>query len=291
MALTLLSMFLMGMPFYVVFVQLPQRFQVVNFTSAERAGILLLPATLVTPVGAMVAGLGAKKIPVELILIASAAVVCVGVGLLSSLPTNSALWPGTHGYEVIAGLGLGLASPPYYMLIATSIEENHLSVGTGALNMVRTLGGCVAIAICSAIHREFLNQRLPEILSQVQIAAVQKSSSYIAQLPKETRYRVGRVFGQSYNRQFQIMLAFAGLNIIVAIILAIVRKKKGLYGATAQRKEANEFMRATEPEAEAREKEEATTTVSAPEYCLAPGQVPKDVSASNTQNADSEKKS
>jgi hypothetical protein len=124
----------MGMPFYVIFVQLPQRFQAVNFTSAERAGILLLPATVMTAFGAMAAGLLAKKIPIEYVLVASASVVCVSIGLLSSLPTSSALWPGTYGYEIIAGLSLGLSSPPYYMLIATSVTEKDLSVATGALS-------------------------------------------------------------------------------------------------------------------------------------------------------------
>jgi MFS family permease len=127
-------MFLLGMPFYVIFVQLPQRFQAVNFTSAERAGILLLPTALMTPVGSMVAGVAAKKVPIEFILIISAALVCVGVGLLSSLPTYPNLWPGTYGYEVIVGLGLGLANPPYFMLIASSIAEKDISVGTGALS-------------------------------------------------------------------------------------------------------------------------------------------------------------
>ncbi|KAH7077231.1 putative MFS multidrug transporter [Paraphoma chrysanthemicola] len=285
MALVLLSMFLLGMPFYVIFVQLPQRFQVVNFTSAERAGILLLPATLVTPVGAMVAGLGAKKMPVELILIASAVVVCAGVGLLGSLPTKSALWPGTYGYEVITGLGLGIASPPYYMLIATSIEEKHIAVGTGALNMVRTLGGCVAVAICSAIHRAFLNKRLPEFLSPDQITAVQKSGSSIAQLPEGTRIIVGEVFGQSYNRQFQIMLAFAGLNIIVTIVLAVVRRRMGLYGVIPQRKEGNEFMRAPEPAVEATQKQGPITTVNVAGQSSAPGEVSQDAPASPLKSA------
>jgi MFS family permease len=103
--------------------QLPQRFQGVNFTTAERAGILLLPATVVTPVGAMITGWAAKKVPVEVILICSAAAVCIGMGLLSSLPTQSHLWPGLYGYEVITGLALGLANPSYLMLVATSIPE------------------------------------------------------------------------------------------------------------------------------------------------------------------------
>jgi hypothetical protein len=129
----------MGMPFYVIFVQLPQRFQSVNFTSAERAGILLLPATLLTPLGAMFSSLVAKRIPIEFVLTASVCVICVGVGLISSLPTDSKIWAGTYGYEIICGMGLGLASSPYYMLIATSVAERDLSVATGALSMWSTI--------------------------------------------------------------------------------------------------------------------------------------------------------
>lgn len=246
------------MPFYVVFVQLPQRFQAVNFTSAERAGIFLLPATMFTPVGAMLAGAVAKKIPTELLLVTAAAFVTLGVGLLGSLPTHSHLWPGTYGYEIITGFGLGLCNPPYFMLIATSLPNKDVAVGTGALNMVRTLGGCVAVAVCSAIHREFSSDRLSAFLSPEQIVAVQKSSGFIAQLPEDVRDRVGEVFGQSYNRQFQIMLAFAGLNIIVAIAVAMVRKKMGIFNTMPVRKEQNEFTRAGKPVAEEVEKSEGT---------------------------------
>ncbi|KAF2832199.1 MFS general substrate transporter [Ophiobolus disseminans] len=264
MALILLSQFLVGMPFYVIFVQLPQRFQSVNFTSAERAGILLLPATLMTPVGAMAAGLAAKKVPIEIVLIASGALVCVGVGLLGSLPSYSHLWPGTYGFEIITGLGLGLSNPPYFMLVATSVAEKDMAVGTGALNMVRTLGGCVAVAICSAIHREFLSSRLSAFLSPSQIAAVQQSSGYVAHLPEETRNRIGDLFGRSYNRQFQIMLAFAGLNVIVTVILMVVRKKLGIFGVMPVRKEENEFTKAAAPkrdDVETSEKNVNTTEI------------------------------
>ncbi|KAJ4352710.1 hypothetical protein N0V95_004035 [Ascochyta clinopodiicola] len=242
MALILLSMFLLGMPFYVVFVQLPQRFQTVNFTTAERAGILLLPCTLVSPVGAMAAGLVAKKVATEYVLILSAAIICIGTGLMGSLPTTSHLWPGTYGYEVIVGLGLGLASPPYFMLLATSIAERDISVGTGALNMMRTLGGCVAVAICTAVHRGFTTDRLAAYLSPQQIAAVQTSSAALAQLPEALRAEVAIIFGASYNRQFLIILAFTALNVIVTVLLALVRKRMGVFGMLMQRKEDNEFL-------------------------------------------------
>ena len=183
-----------------------------NFTSAERAGILLLPATVVTPIGAMASGLAVKKAPVEIVLIGSTAIVCVGIGLLSSLPTYSHLWPGLYGYEVITGLALGLASPPYFVLVATSIPEKDIAVGTGALNMVRTLGGCVAVAICSAIHREHLNTGLSSFLSREEIREMQSSTSLIADLPDAARDRVGVVFGTSCKFQFPGNIAIRDIH-------------------------------------------------------------------------------
>lgn len=238
-------MFLLGMPFYVIFVQLPQRFQTVNFTTAERAGILLLPCTLVSPVGAMAAGLVAKRVATEYVLILAAAIVCIGTGLMGSLPTSSHLWPGIYGYEIIIGLGLGLASPPYFMLLATSIAEKDISVGTGALNMMRTLGGCVAVAICTAVHREYTADRLTEYLQPEQIAAIQTSSTALAQMPETLKNEIAGIFGASYNRQFLIMLAFTGLNLVVTVLLALVRKRMGVLGVMVERKEENEFFKGT----------------------------------------------
>ncbi|UPX17772.1 uncharacterized protein EKO05_0008110 [Ascochyta rabiei] len=244
MALILLIMFLLGMPFYVIFVQLPQRFQTVNFTTAERAGILLLPCTLVSPVGAMAAGPVAKEVATEYVLILSAAIVCVGTGLMGSLPTASHLWPGIYGYEVIVGLGLGLASPPYFMLLTTSIAERDISVGTSALNMMRTLGGCVAVAICTAVHREYTTDRLTAYLSPQQIAAVQTSSTALAQMPETLRAETAAIFGASYNRQFLIMLAFTALNVLVTVLLAVVRKRMGVFGTLEQPNQDNALIAA-----------------------------------------------
>lgn len=234
------------MPFYVIFVQLPQRFQTVNFTSAERAGILLLPCTMVSPVGAMAAGLAMKKVAAEYIFILAAALVCIGTGLMGSLPTDSHLWTGIYGYEIIVGLGMGLAAPPSYLLLQDSIEERDVSVGTGALNMMRTLGGCVAVAICAAVHREYTSVRLTAYLSPEEVKAVQMSSAALARIPDTARNEVARVFGGSYNRQFLIMLGLAALNMLVTVVLAIVRKKKGDFGRMPERKEENEFFGAAD---------------------------------------------
>lgn len=256
-ALLLLSMLLLGMPFYVMFIQVPQRFQGVNFTSAQRSGILLLPVSLTTPVGAIVGGaLMNKKLAAEWLLIISSAVVCIGVGLMSSLPVTSHISHATYAYEVITGIGLGLQSTVYYMLLYTSVEEKDVTMGTGTLNMMRTLGGAVAVAICSALHHSVLQSGLSGFLSAEEVAHVQESSAYIAQLPQQARQELGRVFGRSYNKQFQVMLAFTLLNFLVGILLAIIRKRDGVFGAMPERKEGNEFLKVVK-------KEEARTSLRA----------------------------
>ncbi|KAF2112474.1 major facilitator superfamily domain-containing protein [Lophiotrema nucula] len=247
MALLLLSMGLLGVPFYASFIQLPQRFQGVNHTSAERAGILLLPVTLMTPVGALFTGaVMGKKIAAEYLLIISTAFICLGIGLLSSLSVDSNFPDATYGYMIITGLGLGLASPPYYFLLPVTIAERDVPVGTGALNMLRTLGGAIGVAICSALHHLMLRDKLSAFLTSEQIAAVEDSISTISKLPADVRSELGRVFGRSYNRQFQVMLAFALLNFLVSIALAIARKRAGVFGAMPVRREANEFMKKVE---------------------------------------------
>jgi hypothetical protein len=213
------------------------------------------------------------------------------------------MWAGTYGYEVIAGLGLGLASPPYFMLIATSIAEKDMSVGTGALSkyysclhcvhlllkwsqdMVRTLGGCVAVAICSAVHREYLNDRLSSFLSPTQIAAVLKSSGYIAQLPENTRNRIGKSFGGSYNKQFQVMLAFAGLNVVVTVILALIRKRLGIFGTMPTRKDGNEFTKAAdEKDNDMKGAKQADTVIIAADVSPALNQGHDDIGLAHTKH-------
>jgi len=259
LALQLLSMMLMGMSSYVMFIQLPQRFQGVNFTSAERAGILLLPVSLLTPVGAMSSGLlfgkkiMGKTVATEYVLLLSAVIISIGVGLLSSLPVDSHISNATYGYEIIVGFGIGFANPPYFPLLNTCVEEKEVAVGIGIMNMLRTLGGAIAVAICSALHHSMLQDKLADFLDSEQINAVEQSAAFIAQLPEQDQVKLGRVFGKSYNRQFQVTLAFAVLNVLVIVVLIVVRKKKGLFGVMPVRNEENEFMKKAPAKATERE--------------------------------------
>lgn len=206
-----------------------------------------------SPVGSMIFSLlsGKSIVPAEYGLLISVSLVTVGTGLLSSLPTDHSIWSGIFGYEVVAGLGLGAAMPTYFILLYTSVEEKHTAVATGALNMMRTLGGCVGIAICSALHHSVLREKLPAHLTSFEISMVEDSAGYIASLSPEKQNAVGEISGQSYQRQFQVLTAFCGLNVLVVGLMTVVRWKRGLLGKMPERKEGNEFMKKAEDPEEA----------------------------------------
>lgn len=102
--------FLVGVPFNVVVVTLPQRFQAVSGTTALGAGIRLLPYSFSASFGALTANIaGAKgKIAPMYLLFVGALCQVLGLSLLSTLSTSAAFPAAGYGYEVLAGVGVGV---------------------------------------------------------------------------------------------------------------------------------------------------------------------------------------
>lgn len=121
-------MFTMGGTFYAAIIILPQRFQAVYEVSAARAGIMLLPFTLVSPLCSIVAGFGVSKLPrvAEPLLSAGALMALVGIALLGSLPENVDFSAAQYGYEVILAIGLGAIMPVLMYLLKVECSDEDL---------------------------------------------------------------------------------------------------------------------------------------------------------------------
>jgi hypothetical protein len=124
--------FFAGFPFTSLVVNIPQRFQAVNDTTAQRAGISLLPLLLMTPFasglsGHLVSNQKLRVPPLYLILFGSC-LQLIGVGLDSSISTDV-----THGiqkvqyaYEVLMGLGFGLVLSSLLTLIPFVVDKKDM---------------------------------------------------------------------------------------------------------------------------------------------------------------------
>ncbi|KAI1204357.1 putative MFS multidrug transporter [Annulohypoxylon truncatum] len=220
--LLFLNLLLLGFTFYVPVIQIPQRFQYVNGQTATRAGILLLPLTLVSPTTALVAGslVGRHRLWAPALTILGGCLNLVGITLMSTLPVDNAVPGAQFGYQVIIGMSLGLMTPTLLYILKVEVPEKEMAGAMGVGNMGRTLGGCIGLAICGSLLQSELNKELPKFLTPQQIQAITASSGSAAQvLTPEQLIRVGRVYGDGFDLEFKGLIAFAGLSVITAVLL------------------------------------------------------------------------
>lgn len=224
----------MGFSFYPAIILLPQRFQAVNNATPSRAGIQLLTLTLVSPVFSFLAGslMPHRKPPAEYIILIAASLITLGIGLMSSLPTSMTTPAAIYGYEAIIGAGLGAVMPASYFLLKIHVPEGDIASATGVTNTARTMGGCISVSVCTALLHNSMDTGLAHVLSSAQLSAIKESLASMADLDGEQRRRVMGVFGDAYNRQFRVLVAFALCNVLVAglLVLAIRRKERRKLG-------------------------------------------------------------
>lgn len=123
------STFLVGVPFNVVVVLLPERFQIISSASPLNAGIRLLPYTFGAALGAVFANLisSTRKIAVVYILLSGALLQLVGLVLLSTLPTTGKFPSRGFGFETLAGTGVGVSFG--ILVLATPFVANPKDLG------------------------------------------------------------------------------------------------------------------------------------------------------------------
>ncbi|KUL85486.1 hypothetical protein ZTR_06792 [Talaromyces verruculosus] len=231
LCLNLLSMFCVGVCFYASIVLLPQRFQTVNGLSPMSAGIHLLPFTIASPVFSILCGFvleKAQRTAAYLVGI-GAALIVVGIALLGSLPTNiDTVVAAVYGYEIILAAGTGFIMPPLVFMLKVEFDDDDLASAMGANNTSRTLGGCVGLAVTSAVTHSKLRNMLTAFLSPSQVSTVLDSSSTNSNngLSPSDLVRVRYAYAVSYGAQFRVLLAFACVGTVSAVVLGILREQQ-----------------------------------------------------------------
>ncbi|QDS72907.1 hypothetical protein FKW77_007827 [Venturia effusa] len=227
-SLILLSVMLFGFAFFSAVLLLPQRFQAVNGATPTQAGFKLLALTLSSPFFTVIAGaiMSRHKSAAQYLLPAGTSFIAVATGLLSSLSTNYPIPHSVYGFQVLLGAGFGFVLPTSFYLLKVYVPEKDISTALGALNMGRTLGGGISVSICAAILHSTLKLGLSGFLDAEQVGSLKTSLEVLKTLSPEKTELVRVVFGNAYNRQFQVLLAFALANVIVSGILRVNIKRQ-----------------------------------------------------------------
>ncbi|KAL2819624.1 MFS general substrate transporter [Aspergillus cavernicola] len=228
-ALLLLNVLFTGFAFYTSIILLPQRYQSVNAVSASRAGVLLLTLTLCLPFFSLIAGAVLSKKPemTYSLLILGTALILTSTACLSDLSVNRAVSNTQYGFQVIMGAGLGLVSTTQYVALKLTFPPSDTAAGTGAMNMLRAMGGCIGLALCATMLSAQLNSDLPSFLSPELVEIAKETLREGNGLSADNLTAVRQIYGKGYDSGFQVMIAFAGANVIAAGLLFLVTSRRG----------------------------------------------------------------
>ncbi|KAH8803447.1 DNA repair protein RAD50 [Xylogone sp. PMI_703] len=139
-------MFLLGGAFFVLLYFLPLYFQSVQGVSASSSGVRNLPLIISMTLFVIVSG-GLLTVVgyAQPFLIIGAAMSSVGAGLLYTLDieSSSSYW---IGYQIFAGIGLGLCFQIPIMYAQATAESEDVSVVTAMLMFFQTIGGAFLVS-------------------------------------------------------------------------------------------------------------------------------------------------
>lgn len=184
----------------------------------------LLPWLLVSSFSSAVVGvIFSKSTKLVLpILVAASAMLPLGAGLLCTLSFNNGSFDvRAYGHEIFLGLGFGI-SIPTLMVACRMILDDEASdnaVMMGSLNMMRTMGGPIALAVCSAIGNVELPKRLEKTLPAEIVATLLKEPIQTMERLDASEAAVARVeYAEVYRSELAAVGGFAGLSFVCALL-------------------------------------------------------------------------
>ncbi|PNY23063.1 Major facilitator superfamily transporter [Tolypocladium capitatum] len=158
--------------FFPLAYNLPIYFQAVNGVSPLASGIRLLPTILPMTLFSLVSAPGIVLVGwYQPWLMTGAAVAAIGSGLVYMLGIDSskAHW---IGYQIVAGIGTGLAmQPPVIIANAITPKEDN-SMAMSNVLFFQFIGGTFGISMAQSIFSNGLINSLPELAPGVPVAEV-----------------------------------------------------------------------------------------------------------------------
>lgn len=158
---------------------------------------------------------------------------CVGSGLLSTIPISRIISPLQYLYQAILGFGIGLSLSS--ITVMTGLASNYESIGmlhlyliklpslnsnlasvNGAVNQARVLGGSIGLSVANIILNHKISSKLTGILSPMELRDLQQSLNTAFKLAPSKQLEVVRVYASSFNSQMRVCLYLSILGFFVS---------------------------------------------------------------------------
>jgi hypothetical protein len=152
--------------------QLPLYFQAVRGASTLGSGLMYLPLALAMSISALLGGPLTTYIGYYSPTLTMGSVLTViGTGLITTLQPDSpaAKW---ISYQIIYGIGIGLAFQPPFIAVQTVLEGSTVPAALVLLNFVQILGGIIVLSIAQNVFLTKLVSYLATVVPQLDTSII-----------------------------------------------------------------------------------------------------------------------
>jgi EmrB/QacA subfamily drug resistance transporter len=164
--------------------------------SALKAGLTLLPMSLVSMPVAPLAGRLADRIGGKYVLMVGVGLFAIGMGWLDWRASIDSTWVTFLPGLLVAGFGIGCTFAPMTTVAMRNIRPQLAGAASGVLNTTRQVGGAIGSAVVGAV----LQNRLAVSLHD-------QAVSYSAQLPSQVPQAVRQKFVDGFSNAVKSGLA------------------------------------------------------------------------------------
>ncbi|KAF3483208.1 MFS gliotoxin efflux transporter GliA [Arthroderma uncinatum] len=208
-------------PFFVLIYYLPIYFQSIKHTSASDSGIRNLPFVLAVSIFSTVSGgLIATFGHLSYLMVLGSVILTIGSGLVYTfdISTPAGTW---IGYQLLAGIGGGVALQIPVIVSQALAKPEDLSSATAMILFLQTMGAAIWV---SAAQTAFVNRlllKLPQLAPNVNPALVIRTGA--SELHKVFSGKdlegVITAYGDGLKVTFILCIALAGISVLAAVCI------------------------------------------------------------------------
>lgn len=246
---SVLIIFLSGLGMFGAFIYIPLFAQLVIGVNATNSGLILTPMTFAIIVASIFTGqIISRTGKYKILAIAGLVLASLSIYWLSTMNTQ------TSQKDIIlkmiaTGLGLGTTFPIFTITVQNAFDYSKLGVVTSAIQLFRSLGATVGVAVMGSILNNSLNSKIQALKDDpflTQIAQIDPhfqieklninqlqaffSGNTVSTLPPELRMQIltsfsdfmlklRTILSQSISEVFLISSIFMGLAVIFSFFL------------------------------------------------------------------------
>ncbi|KAH8688678.1 major facilitator superfamily domain-containing protein [Phaeosphaeriaceae sp. PMI808] len=192
-----------GVPYSILIITIPQRFQQLGGASPISSGSRLIAFNALIPTFGVVTNVVIKKTGVAFIwmLLFGSFLQLGGLIWFAVLPEDGTVPTNIYGCQVLTGSGVGIILSTTLLMTGVVVETRDIAVSSGALIQFRALGGVLGVSIITAAFNNFLRENLKYIISNTSTPDLLTKIQEV--------YRLHQVNNLSYARYYHKHMVFS----------------------------------------------------------------------------------